>query len=128
MEKAINEVNEFKGYQDVTAGTMIHILRKYGIETGNIFTYVEKFAIQPDVTMNIKGKIYENKGAFMKISASSTFISFIYATIRVPTTVPTIAETVGCFKISFIYSLLLSKLKSMKLILWSLNRIGSFSR
>ncbi|CAM5734434.1 hypothetical protein SAFG77S_11622 [Streptomyces afghaniensis] len=67
MEKAINEVNEFKGYQDVTAGTMIHILRKYGIETGNIFTYVEKFAIQPDVTMNIKGKIYENKGAFMKL-------------------------------------------------------------
>ena len=67
MEKAIKEVNKFKGYHDVTVGTMIHILRKNGIDTGNIFTFAEKFALRPDVTMNIKGKIYENTGVYRQL-------------------------------------------------------------
>ncbi|AIF45093.1 DEAD/DEAH box helicase family protein [Virgibacillus sp. SK37] len=67
MAKSIQDINDYKGYKNVTVGSLIHILRKHEIDTGNIFTFSEKHELNPDVTLNIKGKIYDNKVAYDKL-------------------------------------------------------------
>jgi len=54
-------INNFKDYHDVTAGSLIHILRYHGVNTGNLFTFVEKRDLQPDISFMIKGRISDNK-------------------------------------------------------------------
>ncbi|AIF45128.1 DEAD/DEAH box helicase [Virgibacillus sp. SK37] len=67
MSKTKQDINEFKGYHDVTAGSLIHILRQHGIDTSNIFTFAEKNELKPDITLNIKGKIFDNKDVYLEL-------------------------------------------------------------
>lgn len=67
MAKLIQNIEDYKGYKDVTVGSLIHILRKHEIDTQNIFSFTENHVLNPDVTLNIKGKIYDNKEAFEKL-------------------------------------------------------------
>lgn len=63
----MQDIKDYKGYKDVTVGSLIHILRKHEIDTQNIFSFTENHVLNPDVTLNIKGKIYDNKEAFEEL-------------------------------------------------------------
>ncbi|MEC5424292.1 DEAD/DEAH box helicase family protein [Virgibacillus sp. C22-A2] len=67
MGKTKQDINEYKGYHDVTAGSLIHILRQHGIDTSNVFTFSEKSDLQPDITLNITGKIFDNKDVYLEL-------------------------------------------------------------
>lgn len=64
MNKTALNIQNFKGYHDVTAGSLIHILRKHGVNTGNLFTFVEQGDLEPDISFRIKGRIFDNKEVF----------------------------------------------------------------
>ncbi|NRG46852.1 DEAD/DEAH box helicase family protein [Bacillus sp. CRN 9] len=67
MAKIRQEINDYKGYKAVTVGSLIHILRAHQIDTDNIFIFKENHTLNPDVILNIKGKIYDNKEAFEEL-------------------------------------------------------------
>ncbi|MGG3718505.1 DEAD/DEAH box helicase family protein, partial [Heyndrickxia ginsengihumi] len=61
------DVEEFKNYKDVTVGTLVHILKQYGVATDDLFTFMENHEIRVDLSFEIKGKIYENKEVYEKL-------------------------------------------------------------
>lgn len=67
MTKTDLDINDFKNYEDVTIGTLIHILKSKNIDTSNIVEFKEEFQLNPDVELNINGRICENEEVFEEL-------------------------------------------------------------